>query len=69
MQQIVTGGAGFIGSHLTDYLTKSGADTVIIDNLSTGRHLNKKAKFFKRDLRRTGSACLRISNWTACSRA
>ena len=51
MQQIVTGGAGFIGSHLTDYLTKSGADTVIIDNLSTGRHLNKKAKFFKRDLR------------------
>ena len=34
MQQIVTGGAGFIGSHLTDYLTKSGADTVIIDNLS-----------------------------------
>ena len=34
---VVTGCAGFIGSHLTDYLLKSGAKVVGIDNLSTGR--------------------------------
>ena len=51
MQHVVTGGAGFIGSHLVDSLIGSGKNTAIIDNLSTGNHLNKKAKFFKKDLR------------------
>jgi len=34
---LVTGGCGFIGSHLTERLAKQGHDVVILDNLSTGR--------------------------------
>lgn len=37
MKSIVTGGCGFIGSHMTDRLLKEGHDVVVIDNLSTGR--------------------------------
>ena len=50
---IVTGGAGFIGSNLTDALIEKGHDVLIIDNLSTGKreNINPKAKFFKADLR------------------
>ena len=50
---IVTGGAGFIGSHLTDALIKDGFDVIILDNLSTGKksNVNKKAKFVKTDIR------------------
>jgi len=46
---IVTGGAGFVGSHLTDRLIKENHQVVVIDNLSTGKkeNLNKKAKFYK----------------------
>ena len=51
MEHIVTGGAGFIGSHLTDALVSSGKEVSIIDNLSTGKHLNKKARFYRKDLR------------------
>jgi UDP-glucose 4-epimerase len=40
---IVTGGAGFIGSHLTDQLVKRGYRVVIIDNLSTGKISNVKS--------------------------
>ncbi|MGB9598573.1 MAG: NAD-dependent epimerase/dehydratase family protein [Minisyncoccales bacterium] len=49
---LVTGGAGFIGSHLTDRLIKEGNLVVVIDNLSTGKkeNLNKKAKFYKIDI-------------------
>ena len=46
---IVTGGAGYIGSHLIELLIKKNFKVFIIDNLSTGyrKLINKKAKFFK----------------------
>jgi len=39
---IVTGGAGFIGSHLAEELVRRGYQVVIFDNLSTGRKENIK---------------------------
>jgi len=49
---IVSGGAGFIASHLTDKLIEKGHDVVVIDNLSTGKkeNLNPKAKFYEMDI-------------------
>ena len=49
MKILITGGAGFIGSHLTDALIKKSHKVVIIDNLSTGlkQNINPKAKFYK----------------------
>ncbi len=37
---LITGGAGFIGSHLVDYLLEKGCDVVILDNLSQGNKLS-----------------------------
>src|SRR3989344_9225707 len=50
---VVTGGAGFIGSHLTDALIEKGFDVHVIDNLSGGdkKNLNPKAQFHKVDIR------------------
>ena len=49
---IVTGGCGFIGSHLVDYLIKKNFQVCVIDNLSTGKlkNLNPKAKFIRANL-------------------
>ncbi len=52
MKILVTGGAGFIASHLVDNLIAKGHDVVIVDNLSTGReeNINPKVRFYKMDI-------------------
>ncbi len=40
MKAIVTGGAGFIGSHLTELLVQEGHQVIVIDNLKSGRRVN-----------------------------
>lgn len=53
MNILVTGGAGFIASHIVDAFIEAGHNVVIIDNLTTGReeNINPKAKFYKADIR------------------
>ena len=50
---LVTGGAGFIGSHVVDLFVAQGYEVVIVDDLSTGRpsNLNPAAKFYQIDIR------------------
>src|SRR4026209_345486 len=50
---LVTGGAGFIGSHVVDLFVAQGYEVVIVDDLSTGRasNLNPAAKFYQVDIR------------------
>lgn len=52
MKILVTGGAGFIASHLVDDLISQGHDVVIVDNLSTGKreNINPKAVFYEEDI-------------------
>jgi UDP-glucose 4-epimerase len=53
---LVTGGCGFIGSHIVDRLVKENADVVILDNLYSGKienisHHKGKVKLIKKDIR------------------
>lgn len=52
MKVLVTGGAGFIGSHVADRLILEGHEVVVVDNLSTGKrkNLNRAARFYKADI-------------------
>lgn len=52
MKILVTGGAGFIASHVADAYIEIGHEVVIVDNLSTGNkiNLNSKAKFIEADI-------------------
>lgn len=43
MKSVITGGAGFIGGHLTEYLLNAGDDVVVLDDLSTGSRQNLDA--------------------------
>ncbi len=53
MKIMVTGGAGFIGSHVVDLYLDHGHDVVVVDDLSTGRrsNLNPAARFYEIDIR------------------
>jgi len=56
MKILVTGGAGFIGSHITEYLVQRGDDVTVLDNLNTGRKenlakINDKINFVNGDIR------------------
>ena len=52
MKYIVTGGAGFIGSHLVDQLIQSGHHVIVLDNLLSGSidNINQKAQFIHTDI-------------------
>src|SRR5260370_38683243 len=47
MRYLVTGGAGFIGSHLVEHLVAAGEDVVVLDDLSAGRRENLAAVWGK----------------------
>ena len=53
MKIMVTGGAGFIGSHVTDMMIEAGHEVIVVDDLSTGRrsNLNPHATFYAVDIR------------------
>jgi UDP-glucose 4-epimerase len=52
MKVLVTGGAGFIGSHVTDRLIESGMEVVVLDNLSSGKRtsVNPQARLHEADI-------------------
>lgn len=53
MKILVTGGAGFIASHITDAFIKEGHEVFVLDNLSTGfeKNINPKAVFIRADIK------------------
>jgi UDP-glucose 4-epimerase len=53
MRALVTGGAGFIGSHLVDALVARGDDVTVLDDLSSGRreNVNESARLVEHDIR------------------
>jgi UDP-glucose 4-epimerase len=57
MKILVTGGAGFIGSHVVDAYLGGGHDVVVVDDLSTGRreNLNPRARFHRLDITEPGT--------------
>jgi len=65
LKVVVTGGAGFIGSHLVDRLIEDGYDIAVVDNLAHSVVDPRKywwytgsVEFFRCDLRRLGGSCL-----------
>ncbi|MBE0479480.1 MAG: NAD-dependent epimerase/dehydratase family protein [Dehalococcoidia bacterium] len=60
MKILVTGGAGFIGSHIVDSYINLGHDVAVVDNLSTGfrRNLNGAARFYQLGIEENGLAAV-----------
>jgi UDP-glucose 4-epimerase len=60
MKVVLTGGAGFIGSHIADALVERGDEVVVIDDLSTGEreHVNPNVEFHELDVRSPEAAAL-----------
>ncbi len=58
MKILVTGGAGFIGSHVVDRYVEGGHSVVVVDNLSSGKreYVHPKAVFYPIDIREEGLA-------------
>lgn len=56
MKVLVTGGTGFIGSHITDLLVEEGHEVVVVDNLSQSdlTYLNREARFYQADITTPG---------------
>jgi UDP-glucose 4-epimerase len=50
MQYIVTGGAGYIGGHLTDRLVSEGNEVMVLDDLSSGKYENSGSRLVKVNL-------------------
>ena len=57
MRILVTGGAGFIGSHVVDAFVEAGHHVIVVDDLSTGKreNLNPQAVFYQADIRDEGA--------------
>jgi UDP-glucose 4-epimerase len=60
MKILVTGGAGFIGSHVVDAYVAAGHDVIVVDNLCTGKreNLNPRARFRELDINDDATARL-----------
>jgi UDP-glucose 4-epimerase len=66
---LVTGGAGYIGSHIVEQLIKNKKKVIILDNLVTGykKLINKKAKFIKADIKNKSKICKIIKDYDVTS--
>ena len=70
MRYLVTGGAGFIGSHIVERLIQQGAEVTVLDDLSTGKRENLRAvrdriRFIRGNVARL-EACRRAMQGVDC---